>query len=101
MRHHAVLEQPVHKDDYEDHEEEWEQIGHIRFSMRATQGSDTDSDDRIDHVRKYSIRTRWRTDITPNMRLNHDGHLLNIVGLPIDNTLRHRWLDIDCEEVVM
>ena len=100
MRHHAILEKPVHHDDYESEPEEWEQIGYIRFSMRATQGNDPDSDDQIDHVQKMSIRTRWRVDIEPNMRLNHDGRLFNIVSLPIDNTQRRRWLDIECEEVV-
>lgn len=101
MRHQATLEQPVHTEDYEGLEEEWEDVGVIRFSIKTTQGSDSDSDQQIDHVRRYDIRTRWRPDISPNMRLNFNGRLLNFVGLPIDTDQRTKWLDITCEELVV
>ena len=101
MRHEAALEQPVHKEDFEGEEEEWDHVGRIRFSLLTSQGTDTDSDQQVDHGRRYKISTQYREDITPNMRLNFDGRILNIVGQPMDSNLRRQWLDFDCEELIV
>lgn len=101
LRHIATVERPVHNDDFEDDEEEWEDVGKIRFALTAAQGTDPDTDERVDHVKRFTVRTRWRPDIAANMRLDFNGRKLNIVGIPMDVNERRKWLEFDCEELVL
>lgn len=83
----------------DDSEEEWKAVCNLRFSLRASEGSDTEADQQIDHVRRFVARTRYRDDLKPGMRIKMLDRLLNISGLPIDVDQRRRWLDFNCEEL--
>lgn len=101
MRFQGTLEKPLPREDFEDDgEEQWEQVCTLRFSLAASEGSDTTSDDQIDYVQKFDVRTRYRADIQAGMRINMIDRKLNIASLPVDKDQRKRWMEFVCEELV-
>ena len=50
--------------------------------------------DRITYVQDTVWTIRYRSDITPQMRIVHDGRLYEIISIHPNNSSRDRWLDI-------
>ncbi len=104
MRHLAWLEEAEEREDWPDEEGQpdgdWRQVTKVHFSIRSRQGADTDADAQIDNVLVHDVRTRYREEIKPGMRLNWGGRLLNIVGAPIDADQKKRFYNLTCEELV-
>lgn len=47
----------------------------------------------------HRFYVRYRTDITPDMRIRYHGRVFEIAGPPLDMEERHEMLEIQAEEV--
>lgn len=46
----------------------------------------------------HQVVIRYRTGVTADMRIVHDGRFLYLQGPPVDPDGRRRWLQLLCEE---
>lgn len=46
------------------------------------------------------ITIRYRTGIDQTMRINHNGTLFDVLGLPVDPDSGREWIEIPCSEGV-
>ena len=98
MRHRLRLEAP----DYTPGEGgsatvTWQPVATLWAEVVPLSGRETFQADGLTAVTNFEVRTRYRADITPEMRLVMDERVLDIRAVR-DIEGRRRWLSCLCEE---
>ena len=98
LRHRVTLQRfQQGQDAYGGPVETWEDVATVWASLEAMSGREFFASQQTQSEVTQRIRIRYRTDVTADMRVTHNGKVFNIVAPLPDN--RGRELVLMCREV--
>lgn len=101
LRHLVQLQQPVNNtSDSGDLQTGWAAFGDPFWArVVPLSGRDFFSAKQINSDISHRVELRWRPGIQPNMRVLHDGRVLELVSPPINVDERDREVHLMCREL--
>lgn len=98
MRERATLQAPVRTPDGAGGADvSWSDVATVWASVMVLSGRERPAGERMEARRRLQVLIRYRSDVTPDMRLMWQGRVLDIRTLCDIDGKRHMLL-IDCEE---
>ena len=98
MRHRITFQKSTQMDDgYGGGEQIWTDIFSVWASVEPISGREYYEAMAVQHQVTHRIKTRYRSDVTPEMRVTHDGKIYGVESV-VDIGMRHRFLEILCRE---
>jgi len=98
MRHRVVFQTPSRSDDgYGGGQITWQDAFSAWVSIEPISGREYYEAMAIQNQITHRIKTRYRSDITPELRIKHGDRIYEIEAV-IDIGARHRFLEILCRE---
>lgn len=98
LRHRATVQiESATQDEIGQPVPTWTTFAQVHCRIRHMSGSqEGEKAGSVMSLHRVEIRTRYRTDITPAMRVLHRSKLYRIIGVR-PNEMNLEWTDIDCE----
>lgn len=98
LRHRVMIEKPERTSDGAGGATiEWQNVAEVRAAIWSRSASEDFSADRIAGTATHDIWVRYRSDVTPDMRIRYGNRVFAILGA-IDVEDRSRWLKCPSEE---
>jgi len=100
LRHRVTIQELVRADDgYGGIIETWQDVATVWAAVEPLRGSERYRAQQVQAELSHKVTMRYRAGVKPQMRLLHNGRVLNIEAV-IDAEERHRWLELLCSEVI-
>lgn len=100
LRHRVTIQELVRADDgYGGIIETWQDVATVWAAVEPLRGSERYRAQQVQAELSHKVTMRYQAGVKPQMRLLHNGRVLNIEAV-IDVEERHRWLELLCSEVI-
>lgn len=101
MRHRVTIERPVRTPDEAGGANiSWDAVATVWAEIQPKNGREVFESDQLGGRVTHDIRMRFRTGVTPKMRIFHDGRVFDI-RLVANIGERGEWLICSCEEATV
>ncbi len=95
-RHVVTLQKRMETDDGQGGKTvSWQDVARDYADVRSLRGTETARFRRLSADTNTIVMMRWRADVTTDMRLLHDGRILNVMSV-VDPDVRRKIIDIYC-----
>ena len=102
LRQRVTLEAPPEPQDtdaYGDPNDIWVAVADVAAEVEELGGTRLIAAQQLTADATYTVTVRWRPGVTPRMRLNYGGKLLNVLSVQNPDSLKI-WLVMHCGEWV-
>lgn len=98
LRKRVIIQQRSQtQDDYGQPLQTWTDVATVYAGIEPLNGRELLAAQAVNSEVSHNVTMRYRTGITPAMRLNYQGRLFNIHTI-LDENERHRMLTLQCSE---
>lgn len=98
LRHRITIQQrTTDQDDYGQQLDRWDDVARAWADVEPLNGRELLAAAAVQAETTHTVTMRYRSGITPQLRINYNGRLFNILNV-LDDNERHRTLTLLCSE---
>ncbi len=98
LRHRIAIQQrTTDQDDYGQQLDQWDDVARVWADIEPLNGRELLAAAAVQAETTHTVTMRYRPGITPQLRINYNGRLFNILNV-LDDNERHRTLTLLCSE---
>lgn len=93
----TIQQRTTDQDDYGQQLNQWDDVARVWAGIEPLNGRELLAAAAVQAETTHTVTMRYRPGITPQLRINYNGRLFNILNV-LDDNERHRTLTLLCSE---